>query len=76
MISQGNVRLNRRRLQFSLGSLFVLMLLASAPLGWLSSEVRRAARQERAVDAVVGGGAVVSFGDKAFVSYDGPRSLD
>jgi hypothetical protein len=51
----------RRRLQFSLRTLLVLVLLASLPLGWLSARLRYKQREEKIAKELYESGTLVFY---------------
>ena len=51
----------RRRLQFSLQTLLVFVVVLRVPLGWFASKMRKARRQREAVAAIVKTGATVHY---------------
>lgn len=57
----------RRWFQYSLRTLFILVLLASLPMSWLAVRLDRARRQRAAVEAMQASGGTVSY-----ATYYGP----
>ncbi|MGO8689070.1 MAG: hypothetical protein ACLQLG_05510 [Thermoguttaceae bacterium] len=47
--------------QYRLRSLFLLMLLAAIPLGWLAAKMKAAREQHAAVEAIVNDGGLVMY---------------
>jgi hypothetical protein len=60
----------RRWFQFSMRTLLIVTLLIGAGAAWLSSEIRRAKRQEAAVEALREGGATIIFAHERIIAYE------
>jgi hypothetical protein len=51
----------RRRFQFGVRSLLVLLVALSVPMGWFAMQLQKARRQREAVERIVGMGGVVAY---------------